>query len=139
MPDEFHGDKTLLTSHETLSFFLLSMSAKLMILYTMKPSIKPLLRLTLATKFSLYDERGEVVNLLPNHIIWMWAGTKSPKPKKEVQLPRNTPPSPPQKKMLYGSFPQYFSYPYFLAKKWHYSVRTSDGRFSFGHYIAISK
>ena len=31
MPDEFHGDETLLTSHETSSFSLLVMLVKLMI------------------------------------------------------------------------------------------------------------
>jgi len=47
MTDEFHDDETLLTSHETLSFSLLAISAKLMIFNTMKFSIKPQLRLAL--------------------------------------------------------------------------------------------
>jgi len=41
MPDEFYGDETLFTSHETLSFSLLAMSAKLMIFNAMKLSMKP--------------------------------------------------------------------------------------------------
>ena len=45
VPDEFHGNETLLTSHETPSFFLLAMSAKLMIFNIMKLSMKPPLRL----------------------------------------------------------------------------------------------
>ena len=36
MSDEFHGDETLLTSHETPSFSLLAMSAKVMIFNVMK-------------------------------------------------------------------------------------------------------
>jgi len=40
VPDKFHGDETLLTSHETPSFYLLVMSAKLMIFNVMKPSMK---------------------------------------------------------------------------------------------------
>ena len=48
MTDEFHGDETLLTSHETPSFSLLAMLAKLMIFNVMKLSMKPPLRLALA-------------------------------------------------------------------------------------------
>ena len=40
VPDEFHGDETLLTSHETPFFSLLAMSAKLMIFNTMKLSLR---------------------------------------------------------------------------------------------------
>ena len=43
--DGFHGDEILLTSHETLSFSLLAMSAKLMIFNATKLSMKLLLRL----------------------------------------------------------------------------------------------
>ena len=39
MPDEFHGDKTLLTFHETLAFSLLTMSAKIIIFNVIKLSI----------------------------------------------------------------------------------------------------
>jgi hypothetical protein len=45
MPDEFHSDETLLTSHETTTFSLLATSAKLMIVNVMKLSMKPPLRL----------------------------------------------------------------------------------------------
>ena len=40
MPDEFYGDETLLTSHKISSFYILALSAKLMIFNIMKPSIK---------------------------------------------------------------------------------------------------
>ena len=46
MPDEFHGDETLLTSHETLAFSLLAMSAKVMVFNVMKPFMKLPLRLS---------------------------------------------------------------------------------------------
>ena len=36
MPDEFHGDETLFTSYETLSFSLFVMSEKLLIFDVMK-------------------------------------------------------------------------------------------------------
>jgi len=45
VPNECHGDETLLTSHETLSFSLLAMSVKLMLFNTMKLSMKLPLRL----------------------------------------------------------------------------------------------
>ena len=45
--DGFHGDKTLLTSHETTSFSLLAMSAKVMVFNVIKPSMKLPLRLAL--------------------------------------------------------------------------------------------
>ena len=45
MLDEFYGDETLLTSHETLSFSLLIMSAKLIIFNAMKPCMKLALRM----------------------------------------------------------------------------------------------
>jgi len=48
VPDEFHGDEILLTSHETPSFSLLATSAKLMIFNVMKLSMKLPLRLALA-------------------------------------------------------------------------------------------
>ena len=48
MLDGFHGDETLLTSHEIPSFSLLVMSANLMIFNVKKPSMKPPLRLALA-------------------------------------------------------------------------------------------
>ena len=51
MADEFYGDETLLTSHETPLFSLLAMSAKLMIFNIIKSSIKPPLRLALGQKF----------------------------------------------------------------------------------------
>jgi len=41
MPDGFHGDETLLTFHETSSFSLLAMSAKLIVFNTIKLSMKP--------------------------------------------------------------------------------------------------
>ena len=47
MSDEFHGDETFLTSHETPSFSLLAMSAKLMVFNAIKLSMKSPLRLTL--------------------------------------------------------------------------------------------
>ena len=47
MPDEFYGDETLITYHETPAFYLLAMSAKLMIFNAMKPSMKLPLRLAL--------------------------------------------------------------------------------------------
>ena len=39
MPDEFYGDKILLTFYETLAFSLLTMSAKIMIFNVIKLSI----------------------------------------------------------------------------------------------------
>ena len=42
--DRFHGDETLLTTHEIPSFSFLTMSAKLMIFNNMKPSMKHPLR-----------------------------------------------------------------------------------------------
>ena len=50
VPDEFHSDETLLTSHKTPFFSLLAMSAKLMIFK--KSSMKPLSRLALVQKFN---------------------------------------------------------------------------------------
>ena len=48
MPDEFHGDKTLLTSYETPIFSLLATSSvKLMIFNVIKFFMKPPLRLAL--------------------------------------------------------------------------------------------
>ena len=47
MPDEFYGDKTLVTSHETPFFSLLAMSAKMKVFNVMKPSMKLPLRLAL--------------------------------------------------------------------------------------------
>ena len=47
VPDEFHGDETLLTSHETLAVSLLVMSAKMMVFNVMKSFMKLLLRLVL--------------------------------------------------------------------------------------------
>ena len=49
MSDVFHGDETLLTSHETPSFSLFAMSAKVMIFNVMKPFMKLPLRLKMAT------------------------------------------------------------------------------------------
>jgi len=43
--DEFHGDETLLTSHETPYFSLLAMSAKMVVFNVIKLSIKLSLRL----------------------------------------------------------------------------------------------
>ena len=51
MPDEFHGDEILLTSHETLAFSLI-MSAKVMVFNIMKPSMKLALRLALLTSLA---------------------------------------------------------------------------------------
>ena len=45
MQDEFYGDETHLTYHETPSFSLLAMSAKLMIFNAIKSSMKLPLRL----------------------------------------------------------------------------------------------
>jgi len=45
VPDGFHGDETLLTSHETPSFSLLAMSAKVVVFNVMKLSIKLSLKL----------------------------------------------------------------------------------------------
>ena len=45
MPNEFHDDETLLTSHETPSFFLLAMSTKVIVFNVMKPYMKLPLRL----------------------------------------------------------------------------------------------
>ena len=45
MPDEFHGDETLLTFYETLIFSLLAMSAKVIVFNVMKSSMKLPLRL----------------------------------------------------------------------------------------------
>jgi hypothetical protein len=47
VPDGFHGDEALLTSHETSSFSFLAMSAKLMVFNIMKLSLKLPLRLAL--------------------------------------------------------------------------------------------
>ena len=47
MLDEFRGDETLLTSHETPSFDFLSLPAKLMVFNVMKPSMKLPLKLAL--------------------------------------------------------------------------------------------
>ena len=49
MSDEFHSDETLLTSHETLAFSLLDMSAKVIVFNVMKPFIKLTFRPVLAT------------------------------------------------------------------------------------------
>jgi hypothetical protein len=49
VPDEFHGDETLLTSHETPTFPLLATPANLMIFNVMKLFIKPPLKLALKT------------------------------------------------------------------------------------------
>ena len=49
MPDEFHGDKTILTFHKTSPFSLLAMSAKVMIFNTIKFSMKLSLRLALTS------------------------------------------------------------------------------------------
>ena len=40
MPDEFHGDETLLTSHKIPSFSLLAMSAKMVVFNVIKLFIK---------------------------------------------------------------------------------------------------
>jgi len=40
MPDKFHGDETLLISHETLAFSHLAMSAKIMVFNIIKLSMK---------------------------------------------------------------------------------------------------
>ena len=45
LPNEFHGDETLLTSHKTPLFSLLVMSAKVVVFNAVKPSIKLPLRL----------------------------------------------------------------------------------------------
>ena len=45
MPDEFHDDENLLTSHETPVLSLFAMSAKIMVFNVMKPYIKLPLRL----------------------------------------------------------------------------------------------
>jgi len=50
VPDEFHGDETLLTYHETSSFSFFATLAKLIIFNVMKLSIKFPLRLTLEIK-----------------------------------------------------------------------------------------
>jgi len=50
MPDKFHGDETLLISHETLAFSLLVMSAKIMVFNIIKLSMKFPLRLALWSK-----------------------------------------------------------------------------------------
>ena len=47
MTDEFNGDETLLTFHETPSLSLLAISAKLMIFNVMKLSMKLPLKLAL--------------------------------------------------------------------------------------------
>ena len=47
MPDGFHGDETLLTSHETPFFSFLAKSAKLIIFNVIKSSVKLSLRMTL--------------------------------------------------------------------------------------------
>jgi hypothetical protein len=45
VPDEFHGNKTLFTSHETPFFSLLAMSAKMIVFNTIKLFIKLPLKL----------------------------------------------------------------------------------------------
>ena len=55
MPYEFYGDETPFTSHETISFSLLAMSAKLMIFNAMKLSMKPPLRLTFLRNEHLFQ------------------------------------------------------------------------------------
>jgi len=45
MTYKFHGDETLLTSHETLAFYLLAMLAKIMVFNIMKPFMKLPLRM----------------------------------------------------------------------------------------------
>ena len=55
MPDGFHGDETLLTSHETPSFSLLVMSTKLMVFNVIKLSMKPPLRLALTLTQYIFD------------------------------------------------------------------------------------
>ena len=49
MSDGFYGDETLLTSHETPLFSLLTMSVKMMIFNIMKPSMKLPLKLVLSS------------------------------------------------------------------------------------------
>ena len=56
MPDEFHGDETLLTSHEIQSFSLLVMSAKVMVFNVMK----------LPLKLALERLMGDFVRLICN-------------------------------------------------------------------------
>ena len=41
VPDEFHGDKALLTFHEIIFFSLLAISAKVIIFNVMKLLMKP--------------------------------------------------------------------------------------------------
>ena len=52
MPDEFHGDKTLLTSYKISSFYLLTMSTKVIIFNIMKLSMKSPLSLALVDLLS---------------------------------------------------------------------------------------
>ena len=57
MPNEFYGNETLLISHETPAFSLLTMSAKLMIFNIMKSFIKLSLKLALSYRGVCTDER----------------------------------------------------------------------------------
>ena len=56
MPDVFYGDETLLTSHETPSFSLLAMSAKVNVFNVIKPCMKLPLRLVLVAQNGQTDE-----------------------------------------------------------------------------------
>ena len=54
MPDGFYSDETLIISHETLSFSLLTISAKLMIFNVMKSFMKFPLGLAEILKYMLF-------------------------------------------------------------------------------------
>ena len=56
MSDEFHGDETLLTSHETPSFSLLVILAKVMVFNVIKLFMKLPLRLALDLIWVNLDE-----------------------------------------------------------------------------------
>ena len=77
MPDEFYGDKTLLTPHETLSLFLIVMSAKLMIFNVIKPSMKLSLRLTLVSGGNRIRGRGALAALCPQ-LPCRWTAVRLP-------------------------------------------------------------
>jgi len=64
VPDEFHGDETLLTFHETLSFSLFVMLAKVIVFNVTKSSMKLPLRLALVLKLAVrshVSHSGEIV------------------------------------------------------------------------------
>ena len=70
--DEFYGDETLLTSHETPSFYFLAMSVKVLVFNVMKPFMKLPLKLIETglkagqdtIKASIFIEKDSLIKLV---------------------------------------------------------------------------